>query len=90
MPKITGRGTPSISGVPVPPQEFDQGRFFNKGEKDSPEKPDTTPDEDQEEETPSAGTNSSQSSASKPKTPEKRSASATIRRPAPSTANRSK
>lgn len=32
MPKITGTGTPSV-GVPVPPQEFDQGRFFTKGEK---------------------------------------------------------
>jgi len=104
MPKITGTGTPSISGVPVPPQSFDQGQFFNKGEKDpgvgeSGPEPVTVddkgnvvflPPEDPEEVPPSVGNSSSPSAGSNEKTRDKPKSTGNTRKPARTTGNRFK
>lgn len=106
MPKITGTGTPSNSGVPVPPQSFDQGKFFNQekfhdlrahSRRDGPE-PVTVDDDgtvvflppDEEEVSPSVGNSSLASNVSKPTTPGKPTATGAHRRPARTTGNRSK
>jgi hypothetical protein len=92
MPKITGTGTPSISGVPVPPQTFDQGQFFNKGEKDpAPLIVDESREHASFEEVPTlAGNSSSPSDDSNEKMRDKPKSTGNTRKPARTTGNRFK
>jgi hypothetical protein len=101
-PKISRAQGPTVEGVPprlavegVPPQQFDQHRFF-KGAPPADEEYDEEatgrdlfPADDDEEETPSAGTSSEPSSPISEPTPEKPSAKGSTRRPARMTGNRS-
>lgn len=73
MPKITGPGAAS-NAEPVPPQEFDQGKFFNHGEKEG--------------DPVSAGSNSSVSAKNSGPTLSKPKQNGTGPKPARTTANR--